>query len=148
VYEARVKREEQARQRAQVMAKHNGMQHDREMHKEACRRRHALDSAAQWLQRERSATPNYRFRLIDPDRLRDALAFMLGRCDGARTKDDVGFNANDAYTARHAVYLDIERNHLHAEIVARLLYKYKRQLSEVLPELFEQPQYEVQYAAG
>ncbi len=134
--------------RAQVLARHPAIQHDRAMHTEAVRRRNALDAAPQWLQRERKVTPAYQFRLIDPDRLRDALAFMLGRCDGARTKDDAGFNANDAYVARHAIYLDIERNHQHAEIVARLLYKYKRQLSGVLPELFEQPQYEVQHAAG
>jgi hypothetical protein len=61
---------------------------------------------------------------------------MLSRCDGARAKDDVGFNAIDAQLARLMVYLDVEGNTQHAEIVTRMLAKYKRQLQGVVPELF------------
>jgi len=150
----REQRAEVMRARSLVQARNEAVRHrfetfqaDQELHTEARRRRKAHDSAYSWLLDARDNTADYQFRVIDHDRLRDALAYMLGQCDGARTKDDVGFNATDANMGRLAVYLDIENNVMHAELLCRLLYKYKRQLAGVLPELFEKQQYGVRHAA-
>ena len=141
----RAHREHMMRQKALIAAKREALQQSQKIHDEALRRHAARQGVSLWLDAERTATVGYTHRYIDPDRLRDALAYMLGRCDGAQAKDDVGFNALDARHARYAIYLDIETNPQHSEFLARLLYKYKRQLSGVLPELFAQ---EVQRAAG
>ena len=104
--------------------------------KEAHQRWLSMHSAQRWNEALKVHTPTYQHVRVDPDRLRDALAFMLSRCDGARQKDDAGFNATDAQVARQMVYLDVEKNSLHAEALARMLYKYKRQLQHIIPELF------------
>ena len=112
------------------------VQEQRRQQLEAHQRWLSMHSAQRWNEALKVHTPAYQHVRVDPDRLRDALAYMLGRCDGARQKDDVGFNATDAQVARQMVYLDVEGNHLHAEALSRMLYKYKRQLQAVIPELF------------
>lgn len=130
----RAAQEAQARAVQQVV---HAISRERDVHREAQLRQRARSMAPFLNVALKSYTPNYKHSLaIDPDRLRDALAFMLSRCDGARQKDDAGFNATDAGIARHMVYLDIEGTPLHAEALGRLLYKYKRQLQHVIPELF------------
>ena len=111
---------------------------DRARANEAVDRRTALCSVVGWTALTRLQTPGYTYlpNSVHPDRLRLGLAHMLSRCDGARAKDDVGFNAIDAQLARLMVYLDVEGNTQHAEIVTRMLAKYKRQLQGVVPELF------------
>lgn len=103
---------------------------------EAVRRHEARAGAASMLLLTRTQTPSYVHRPLDPERLRLGLAHLLSRCDGAQARDDVGFNALDARLARQMVYLDVEKNDEHAEAVARMLSKYKRQLQHVIPELF------------
>lgn len=125
--EAHVERMDSARAKVE--------QHKRDA-MEAHQRWLSMHSAQRWNEALKVHTPAYQHRRVDPDRLRDALAYMLGRCDGAVRRDDVGFNATDAQVARQMVYLDVEKNSLHAEALARMLYKYKRQLLSVIPELF------------
>ena len=112
---------------------------ERAKSQEAMQRRMAIVSSVAWLHLLRVQTPGFTFlrRSVSPDRLRLGLAHMLSRCDGAVAKDDVGFNAIDAQMARQSVYLDLEGNAEHAEVVTRLLSKYKRQLGAVVPELWE-----------
>jgi hypothetical protein len=134
-------RAQRAAQEAQARATRQIVQviaREREAAKEA-QMRHQARSMAPFLNTSlKFYTPTYKHNpAIEPDRLRDALAHMLSRCDGARQKDDVGFNATDATVARYMVYLDIEGTPLHAEALGRLLYKYKRQLQAVIPELYD-----------
>lgn len=94
------------------------------------RKRHAEASLHDWLTGLRKTTPPFvRYCLDNRFNLRRALDFMLGNCDGARERDDVGFNATDAAVAKRMAYLDIEGNQDAAEAVACLLFKYRGQLT-------------------
>lgn len=142
-YQAK-KAEEEARERAkrQLLHVRNTMTEQSRQSQgvtghEVAMRYRARASVAVWNENLKVHSATYQHSpAVDPERLRVGLAHMLSRCDGAHTKDDVGFNATDASIARHMVYLDIEGNQLHAEALARLLYKYKRQLGAVIPELY------------
>jgi hypothetical protein len=82
-----------------------------------------------WLTTMREKTPAFITNCIhDRDKLYDAMTYLLAQCDGAVEKDDVGFNAVDASVARSLALLDFNNDAEAAEVAARLLYKYRRQL--------------------
>jgi len=68
-------------------------------------------------------------------KLRDALKFMLNRCDGAQARDDVGFNKPDAGRARILVNTGLQTDD-ELRAAERMLSRYYRQLHTVYPELF------------
>jgi hypothetical protein len=68
-------------------------------------------------------------------KLRDALTFMLGRCDGAHARDDVGFNKPDAGRARVLVTTGLATDD-ELRAAERMLSRYHRQLHGVYPEIF------------
>lgn len=91
-----------------------------------------------WLDRLRQREDGFTAACMqDRGALRDAFSAMLGACDGARKDDGVGFNKPDSLVARSLAYLDIEDNDDACEAVARLLYKYRRQVSRVAPHLYD-----------
>lgn len=66
-----------------------------------------------------------------------AMSFMLSVCDGAREKDDEGFNAPDSAVARWlAPGVSAGHEHAVASMVV-ILRHYPRQLREQFPALFE-----------
>jgi hypothetical protein len=67
--------------------------------------------------------------------LRDALKFMLGRCDGAQARDDVGFNKPDAGRARVLVTTGLTSDD-ELRAAERMLSRYHRQLHGVYPQIF------------
>jgi hypothetical protein len=67
--------------------------------------------------------------------LRDALKFMLNRCDGAQARDDVGFNKPDAGRARLLSETGLTTDD-ELRTAERLLSRYHRQLHEKYPNLF------------
>jgi len=71
--------------------------------------------------------------------LRDALKFMLNRCDGAQARDNVGFSKPDAGRARILAQTGLTTE---SELRAteRMLSRYFRQLYTKYPELFADAQ--------
>ena len=67
--------------------------------------------------------------------LRDALQYMLTRCDGAHHRDDVGFNKPDAGRARILAQTGLTTED-ELRTAERLLSRYYRQLHNKYPELF------------
>ena len=115
---------------------------------QAAAQRVAQDQAKQrvvgggWLQGERSKAAGRPEVDITPQvavSLRDALKFMLNRCDGAHSRDDVGFNKPDAGRARILATTGLTTD---AELrtAERLLSRYYRQLHTKYPELFPDTQ--------
>ena len=68
-------------------------------------------------------------------KLRDALEFMLARCDGANARDDVGFNKPDAGRARILVTTGLTTDD-ELRAAERMLSRYHRQLHSQYPEIF------------
>lgn len=126
---AQALRAEESARAALVAARANATE-AREAAIAAARGRAAAHAMPSWLSDLRKKTPAFVTNCIsDRGSLRQAIQALLGACDGAHTKDDVGFNATDAMVARGLWLLDIEGDAEVAETVARLLYKYRRQLN-------------------
>jgi len=70
--------------------------------------------------------------------LRNALSYMLGRCDGAETKDGMGFSKPDVGMSRwieNTGLLDDDEKPF--RLLERMLVRYRRQLSEEFGEIWE-----------
>ena len=67
--------------------------------------------------------------------LRDALTFMLNRCDGAQARDDAGFSKPDAGRARVLAETGLTSDE-ELRTAERLLSRYHRQLHTTYPDLF------------
>lgn len=67
--------------------------------------------------------------------LRDALTFMLNRCDGAQVRDDAGFNKPDAGRARVLADTGLTTED-ELRTAERLLSRYHRQLHTMYPGIF------------
>lgn len=67
--------------------------------------------------------------------IRDALRYMLNRCDGAHNRDDVGFNKPDAGRARILAQTGLTTD-TELRTAERLLSRYYRQLHTKYPNLF------------
>lgn len=105
---------------------------------EAHRRGLAKRNLPAWLARLRNRTAGFTQSCMkDRDAVQDALRTMLGNCDGAQKDDGIGFNKPDSAVARCLASLDIVGDDEACEAVARLLYKYRRQVSAVAPHLYE-----------
>lgn len=81
--------------------------------------------------------------------LEQALLYLAGRCDGAQSRDDAGFNGADtAYGHWLADMIDADRPLLrkHAESAYKMLRKYQRQLSEAGIVVLPWEQLEGRYA--
>jgi hypothetical protein len=80
-----------------------------------------------------------RYAHIPVDVVRDALAYMLARCDGAVEKDDEGFNKPDGCVARWLCPGVAAGSQYAVASMAVILRHYPRQLAEVFPALFDEP---------
>lgn len=69
------------------------------------------------------------------ERVHEAATFMLGQCDGAMSRDDVGFSRADASMARH-LYRRFREDDRIDRALERMLARYHRQLSQTFPLLF------------
>jgi len=94
------------------------------------KQRRAKASVIGWLIPLRRNTPHF-ISNMQHDRalLSDAMGALLAQCDGAQQRDDLGFNAVDSAVARLLVTVDFATDDLAAECAARMLYKYRVQLS-------------------
>lgn len=70
--------------------------------------------------------------------LRQALSYMIGRCDGAREKDGIGFNRPDAAIGHwlHGTGLRDE-DELAFRVLERILCRYRRQLKEQFENIWK-----------
>jgi SWI/SNF-related matrix-associated actin-dependent regulator 1 of chromatin subfamily A len=87
--------------------------------------------------RETAKKPNKRFALT-PERseqVRQAFQFMLGVCDGAHEKDNIGFNKPDAAVAHILLSAGLE-NEMELEAGFLILSRYHRQLKQRYPLIF------------
>lgn len=66
----------------------------------------------------------------------EAFAYMMSVCDGALTRDNVGFNKPDAMVARFLVWAGMERD-VEIEAAYYMLTRYYSQLKNKYPILFE-----------
>jgi superfamily II DNA or RNA helicase len=80
-----------------------------------------------------------RYAHISVDVVRNALAYMLVRCDGAVDKEDEGFNRPDGCVARWLAPAVAEGLPYAVASMAALLRHYPRQLQESFPTLFTDP---------
>jgi SWI/SNF-related matrix-associated actin-dependent regulator 1 of chromatin subfamily A len=69
------------------------------------------------------------------DAVREAFAYMMSVCDGAVTRDNVGFNKPDAMVARFLVWAGMKTN-VEIEGAYYMLTRYWRQLHESYPILW------------
>jgi hypothetical protein len=69
--------------------------------------------------------------------IKASYAHMLGICDGAVTRDHVGFNKPDASRARDLLRYDLDSDDRAMRAAERMLTRYHRQLSPLFPALFE-----------
>jgi hypothetical protein len=90
-----------------------------------------------WLvgERQKAQRPEIAITSQVAVKLRDALTFMLRRCDGAQTRDDVGFNKPDAGRARVLVTTGLATDD-ELRAAERMLSRYHRQLHGAYPEIF------------
>lgn len=65
------------------------------------------------------------------DLLREAMYFMIGRCDGAQKRDGVGFNKPDAFIG-HWIFRTglLDSDDKSFRLLERVLIRYKKQLSD------------------
>jgi len=94
-------------------------------------------TTAGWLSGERQKAQRPEVGITTPVAvtLRDALTFMLDRCDGAQTRDDVGFSKPDAGRARVLADTGLTTDD-ELRTAERLLSRYHRQLHATYPKLF------------
>lgn len=92
---------------------------------------------AGWLSGERQKAQRPEVGITPPVAvsLRDALTFMLNRCDGAQARDDVGFSKPDAGRARVLADTGLTTDD-ELRTAERLLSRYHRQLHATYPKLF------------
>jgi hypothetical protein len=90
-----------------------------------------------WLSGERQKAQRPEVPITPPVAvsLRDALTFMLNRCDGAQARDDVGFSKPDAGRARVLAETGLTTED-ELRTAERLLSRYYRQLHNTYPILF------------
>lgn len=81
-----------------------------------------------------------RYAHIPVDVVRDALAYMLARCDGAVEKDDEGFNKPDGCVARWLAPGVVAGLPHAVASMAAILRHYPRQLANAFPALFAEPE--------
>jgi hypothetical protein len=77
---------------------------------------------------------------LTPERreaIKASYAHMLGVCDGAFSRDHVGFNKPDAARARDLLRYDLDSDDRAMRAAERMLSRYHRQLSPLFPALFE-----------
>jgi len=107
---------------------------ERRQQRMAARREAERDT---WLESVRRTTPPFVTNcLADRHLLKQVLLHMLGQCDGAHTKDDLGFNATDAVKARMLAQVDLAADDAFAEIAASILFKYRRQITAAFPTVY------------
>ncbi len=82
---------------------------------------------------------NFKMPAITPElaqQVRDTLADMLARCDGAQTIDGVGFNKPDSVVARYVLPRDLPTD-IEVEAAYRMLFKYHTtQIQSICPALY------------
>ena len=94
-------------------------------------------SAASWLASygARRGRPDVVIEDAERDMLREALASMLGVCDGANDRDGEGFSRSDVLVSR-LLHYDGLSSHTAALAAWALLRGYRRQLEGSYPGLF------------
>jgi SNF2 family DNA or RNA helicase len=70
--------------------------------------------------------------------IKEALGYMIGRCDGARTKDGMGFNKPDAAIAHWIFRTGLrDDDEVTLRVTERILSRYFRQLGEGFGEIWK-----------
>jgi hypothetical protein len=100
------------------------------------------DTIPHWLARmqERASAPEYELTEAIKPVIRDAYDHLLSVCDGAKTKDKMGFNKPDASLAKLILMVDPSLGREDTlRLAERVLSRYKRQLHKQFPALFHKP---------
>jgi SWI/SNF-related matrix-associated actin-dependent regulator 1 of chromatin subfamily A len=87
-------------------------------------------------QRQRAQRPELPLTPKRIDAVKKAHHYMLSICDGAKAKDDQGFNKPDAVVAHYMGYTGLETKD-EVRTIERILSRYHRQLHKKYPILFE-----------
>ncbi len=69
--------------------------------------------------------------------LRGALDYMISVCDGAETRDSMGFNKPDAFIARWVGMCLREEDEVSYRVLERILVRYRRQLKGKFAEIWK-----------
>jgi SWI/SNF-related matrix-associated actin-dependent regulator 1 of chromatin subfamily A len=69
--------------------------------------------------------------------LRDALDYMISVCDGAETRDGMGFSKPDAHIARWVGHCLREEDEVSYRVLERILVRYRRQLKSRFEEIWK-----------
>lgn len=69
--------------------------------------------------------------------LRDALDHMIGRCDGAISRDGMGFNKPDAMIARWVGHCLRDEDEVSYRVLERILVRYRKQLKGKFEEIWK-----------
>jgi SWI/SNF-related matrix-associated actin-dependent regulator 1 of chromatin subfamily A len=69
--------------------------------------------------------------------LRDALEYMISVCDGAETRDQMGFNKPDAFMSRWIGMCLREEDEVSYRVLERILVRYRRQLKGRFEEIWK-----------
>jgi len=69
--------------------------------------------------------------------LRGALEYMVSICDGAETRDQMGFNKPDAFMARWVGMCLREEDEVSFRVLERILVRYRRQLKGKFEEIWK-----------
>lgn len=103
-------------------------------------RQTARNKLASILERERGKTviPEPELTYKRKALIRDALGYMISRCDGAIKRDGIGFNKPDAGIA-HCVFRTgmREDDEITFRVIERVLSRYYTQVSSKYPEIWE-----------
>ncbi|MCK9567494.1 SNF2-related protein [Candidatus Pacearchaeota archaeon] len=100
----------------------------------------ALDRLQGVLARESAKVNNVPEPELTPGRkemLRDALEYMISVCDGAETRDQMGFNKPDAFMARWVGMCLREEDEVSFRVLERILVRYRRQLKGRFEEIWK-----------
>jgi SWI/SNF-related matrix-associated actin-dependent regulator 1 of chromatin subfamily A len=118
---------------AELMARINsaGVEAEREM---------ALGKLQRILGRESAKVNDVPEPELTPGRkemLRGALDYMISVCDGAETRDSMGFNKPDAFIARWVGMCLREEDDVSYRVLERILVRYRRQLKGKFAEIWK-----------
>jgi SWI/SNF-related matrix-associated actin-dependent regulator 1 of chromatin subfamily A len=105
----------------------------------------ALDRLNGVLARESEKVNNVPEPELTPGRkemLRGALEYMVSICDGAETRDSMGFNKPDAFMARWVGMCLRDEDEVSYRVLERILVRYRRQLKGRFEEIWK-PAHEV-----
>jgi hypothetical protein len=69
--------------------------------------------------------------------LRSALEYMVSVCDGAETRDGIGFNKADAFIARWIGFCLRDEDEVSYRVLERVLVRYRKQLGERFSSIWE-----------